>query len=42
MSKKDGNIFIIEEEHIYSGRMEENRKHGDGEYIIIKKMSNAL
>jgi hypothetical protein len=30
MGKKDGNTFITEEEHIYSGGMEENRKHGDG------------
>lgn len=41
MNKKDGNVFITEEEHIYSGGMEENRKNGAGQYIIIKKMSNA-
>lgn len=33
--------MIIEEEHIYKGHLKDNRKHGNGEYIILRKFSNA-
>jgi hypothetical protein len=34
-------VFISEEEHIYQGEMSNHRKHGEGEYIIIQKLSNS-
>lgn len=34
-------VQITQEEHIYQGAMENNRKHGEGEYILIQRLSDG-
>lgn len=34
-------LALKEEEHIYKGEMKAGRKHGKGEYIVLKKWNNA-
>lgn len=34
-------LTMKEEEHIYTGQMHNNRKHGSGEYIILRKWSDS-
>jgi hypothetical protein len=34
-------LALKEEEHIYKGEMRNNRKHGEGEYIILRRWSDS-
>jgi hypothetical protein len=39
-SGKSAGFIIKSEEHIYQGEISNSRKHGNGEYILIRRFSN--